>query len=184
MPLTVFNFEGLAPRGGRKVVSPDQPLDDGIGLFNFQAVDRDANVRGEGLGNVIEAGSGRAAATNVIPVAATIFSDEGTFDLRRALFAAATVDGLELTITGFRDGEEVAQRTITLDQEADLVRFGRRFEDLDAVTFDPSGGSSSTVGGSGGIFGGPGPITNPLANNFFVVDNLTVRTHEPDLLLI
>lgn len=161
MTRSVFRFEGFASRGGTALLSPET---EGFPIL-FTAVDRTAPVGGDGVANVIAAGSGRAAGSNPGGIDA-LFGANEPFDLRSGVFAAVRADALRLEVTGYRDGEAVVTRTFELDQTAERIRFGREFRDLDLVQFSPSGGGGS--------------LFDPLADNFFAVDNLAIRTTDAD----
>jgi len=162
MARSVFRFEGLAPVGGTRRLTPES---EGAPVL-IDVVDRDVAVEGDGLANVIEAGSGRAAAVNPAGISA-FFGTGERFDLRSGIFAAVRADELTLTVRGFRDGVEVVERSFRLDQDADRLVFGAKFRDLDFVEFEPSNSFS-------------GDIFNPLGDNFFAVDNLAVRIADSD----
>lgn len=76
------------------------------------------------------------------------FGDD-TFNLKSAYLAAGWNEGLEVTITGFRDGVQVASRTVVLDTDREFVRFGQEFRGLDYVGIQSEGGRDVVNGGVG-----------------------------------
>ncbi|MBY0333826.1 MAG: hypothetical protein K2X49_24475 [Acetobacteraceae bacterium] len=153
-----INFDDLAPPGGSTPVAQDY---EGFAWVAFAAVDRDAPTGGDGVGNVVAEGSGRAAGTNAVGISAAFGADE-TFAFRKGVFASVRAEELTLTVTGFRDGVVVAERSFTLTEAAETLRFGRAFRDVDAVQFTPSDPNVNPF--------------DPLADTFFAADDLVVVT--------
>ncbi len=149
--MATIKFENIAPDDDAAKI-PDGYK--GLIWLNFWAIDDDAAQPSSGYNNVIESGS--AAGYNTDFSKPGIFRSDARnndFDLNSGYFAAAFNDDLEVTVAGYDNGEQVAQKLLILDTDQQFVRFGRKFDDIDKVAISASGGTDADPNdGSGPYF--------------------------------
>ena len=156
--MATIKFEDIAPDGDAAKI-PDGYK--GLTWLNFWAIDDDFYPN-SGFDNVIESGS--AAGTNADENKPGIFRSDARnndFDLNSGFFAGGFNDDLEVTVAGYDNGDKVAQKLLTLDQDQEFVRFGRKFDDIDKVAISSSGGTDADPNDDGS-----GP--------FFAVDDISI----------
>lgn len=89
-----------------------------------------------------------------------------SFTLKSGYFTSAWNDGESLLIQGFQGATQVASTTVTINTEGPLlVTFDSSFSNLTSVEFTPSGGTPTTLLGSG---------------EYFALDSLDVTTGVPE----
>jgi hypothetical protein len=84
--------------------------------------------------------------------------DGGEFDFQSGHFTSAWSNGATMTVTGYKDGLQVAEQSFTIDTSAsDFIEFSSAFNSVDSVTFHSEGGVLNGFG---------------VGNNFLVDDLL------------
>lgn len=119
-----------------------------------------------GISNGLVSGSYVAINGGAAPVSFEAIGATELFNLGAANMAAAWYDGLEVVVTGYRDGVAVYSKTTgPLHYTSQLIEFG--WYDIDKVTFE-------SVDGTGQV------IDNQSTyNHAFVLDDLAVAVPEP-----
>ncbi len=136
-----INFENIAASGADALIPNGY---DGFDWNNFGAYDPDASVTS---GYVPHGGT--AVGFNYAANPGS-FSSVEQFDFKRGYFSAAWLDGLSITVNGYRNGVLVATETFNADYgQNELVTFDKSFHKLDKVEFASSGGTEHFPGVSG-----------------------------------
>jgi hypothetical protein len=119
-----------------------------------------------GISNGLVSGSYVAINGGAAPVSFEAIGATDLFNFASAYMGAAWYDGLEVIVTGYRDGVAVySKNTGPLHYKSELVQFG--WYDIDKVTFE-------SVDGTGKV------IDNQSTyNHAFVMDDLAVAVPEP-----
>ena len=95
--------------------------------------------------------------------------DGSEFDFQSAYFTSAWKDAATLTVTGYRDGVQVAVQSFTIGtSDSTFVQFASDFDSVDQLGFDSEGG---TVNGYG-------------TGNGFLIDDLLFKVLVDDPLLL
>jgi hypothetical protein len=154
-----ITFEGLV---AVKSETPTLPADyDGFTWTNIGALDK-AEYHGDpdGYESVIH---GRDGGYTYNGQTAS-FSSTTHFALKSGYFAAAWDTDLSVTFTGYRNGHQVAQTTVVLDQTSEKITFDKTFANVDDVTIVASGGTDENGADKG-------------SGNHVAMDNLVVAFH-------
>ena len=141
----------------------------GLVWTRFLAVDDGAYPGYTGYSQIFtfEQGSPDTTATNSDPTNNSIFESarqRDDFDLDSACFASAFNDEIKITVAALDNGEKVATKTFFVDQQGDIVKFGRKFDDIDEVRIRSSGGTDANPGDG---FAGSNFVLDDLSLTFF-----------------
>jgi hypothetical protein len=141
---TVLDFDDLSDDG----YGTAYPMPDGYGGFNwsyyFGWIGKEEWVP-SGYNNVIE---GTAGVNNKFE--SDVSMDDGLFHFNGVKLGAGWNDGLNIDITGLRDGQEIYSTTVTTDVYGGDFDFG--WLNIDELRFSSYGGSNHGYGGAGDHF--------------------------------
>lgn len=130
-----IDFE-VAPRGSVTTLTSGY---DGFLWDHWHA--RDARHTGSsGYSDVLTSGHDVGYTTTYSVALPTMSVEHGHFSLESGHFASSWTDDNVVTFMGFRDGVQVAEKTVTLDMAEQFLHFGRHFARIDTFQIKGEGG--------------------------------------------
>ncbi len=122
----------------------------GFNWDNFYALNTNRyGVHNSGYANGVT--SGEQVALNGFAAPASL-SSSSAFDFNQVQLSGAWNDGLQVTVAGLLDGQQLYSQTVQVDT-AGATLFNFDFLGIDTLLFSSSGGSDAGFNGSGSHFG-------------------------------
>lgn len=154
------DYHGLTFSGIGNVIHPDYYPTEAYPWLELDGSGYQNGMLGSQLGYFWTDEAGEPEGT--VPTPSISSTDGAEFDFQSGYFISAWNDGQSLVVEGWRDGQQVAEWSGTLNTtEATFIQFGSDFDSVDQVLFYSTGGVDNNPSD---IFGG----------YFIAMDNLLV----------